>query len=77
MLMLANSQADSEMDSPHISDHDLERYCLGMIVHETELAPLEEHLLACPSCASRAQAVQEYIDALRRCAEERRTGSAS
>lgn len=31
-------------------DHDLERYCLGMVVQETELAPPEERLLACPNC---------------------------
>src|SRR5580704_11143993 len=39
----------------HIDDHDLERYHLGMIQDEGELAPLEEHLLACPECAERAE----------------------
>ena len=29
-------------NSKHITDHDLERYHLGMIVNETELAPLED-----------------------------------
>ena len=29
----------------HISDCDLERYHLGMVKDEAELAPLEEHLL--------------------------------
>ena len=28
----------------HISDHDLERYHLGMVVDEAELATLEGHL---------------------------------
>ena len=31
----------------HISDDDLERYYLGMVKDEAELAPFEEHLLAC------------------------------
>ena len=29
----------------HISDHDLERYYLGMVTDEQELAHLEEHIL--------------------------------
>jgi anti-sigma factor RsiW len=37
-----------------------------MIVEETELAALEEHLLACSACAERAQATADYIDAMRR-----------
>jgi hypothetical protein len=49
----------------HLSDHDLERYYLGMVVEEPELAPLEEHLLACPKCAIRAEEVSEYVDTLR------------
>jgi anti-sigma factor RsiW len=53
-------------DSEHVTDHDLERYHLGMIVEETELAALEEHLLACSACAERAQAAADYIDAMRR-----------
>jgi hypothetical protein len=39
----------------HISDKDLERYYLGMVTDESELAPLEEHLLACSSCAERVE----------------------
>ena len=49
----------------HISDHDLERYYLGMVKDEVELASLEEHLLACPACAERAESTQDYVDALR------------
>jgi anti-sigma factor RsiW len=49
----------------HISDDDLERYYLGMVTAEEELALLEEHLLACPSCAGRAEAAQDYVDAMR------------
>jgi hypothetical protein len=49
----------------HITDHDLERYYLGMVTDETELAALESHILACGSCAERANEAQEYVDAMR------------
>lgn len=49
----------------HISDHDLERYYLGMIVNEAEIAPLEEHLLVCPECVERAMASDTYVDHVR------------
>lgn len=49
----------------HISDHDLERYYLGMVTAEVELAPLEEHILGCPQCAQRAEHTQDYVDAMR------------
>ena len=49
----------------HISDHDLERHYLGMITDESESAPLEEHLLACPACVERAESLQDFVDALR------------
>ena len=39
----------------HISDYDLERYHLGMVKDEAELALLEEHLLWCPTCVKRAE----------------------
>ena len=48
-----------------ISDHDLERYHLGMVVDEAELAPLEEHLLVCPNCVERAEESADYVDAIR------------
>jgi hypothetical protein len=49
----------------HISDHDLERYALGTITDESQLAPLEEHLLICPECLERAQESDVYTDAIR------------
>jgi hypothetical protein len=49
----------------HISEHDLERYYLGMIKDEAELAPLEEHLLWCSKCIERAEAVDSYVDHIR------------
>ena len=39
----------------HLDDDDLEKYHLGMIEDEAELAPFEEHLIACGECASRAE----------------------
>ena len=49
----------------HISDHDLERYHLGSVTTEGELAPLEEHILACTFCAERADGIQAYVEAIR------------
>lgn len=48
----------------HISDEDLELYCLGRATNE-QLAPLEEHLLACPACLERVQRMLREIDTLR------------
>ena len=49
----------------HICDHDLERYHLGMVKDEAELAALEEHLLWCGACVDRAEAAAQYVDAVR------------
>ena len=49
----------------HISDEDLERYYLGKVTAEVELAPLEEHLLACSWCVERAEEAQDRVNAIR------------
>lgn len=49
----------------HFSDHDLERYYLGMLTEEEELARIEEHLLWCATCLARAEQAQDYVDAVR------------
>jgi hypothetical protein len=49
----------------HISDHDLERYHLGMVTDESELSALEEHLLGCHLCAVRAEESANYVDMMR------------
>jgi hypothetical protein len=49
----------------HISDHDLERYYLGHVQNEGELALLEEHLLWCEACQQRMAESDYYIDAMR------------
>ncbi|MGC9950118.1 MAG: hypothetical protein ABSF64_27450 [Bryobacteraceae bacterium] len=48
-----------------VTGHDLERYYLGMVKDETELAALDEHILACGSCAERADGAQDYVNAVR------------
>ena len=55
----------------HIDDHDLERYHLGMVKDEIELAALEEHLLWCGACVDRAEASAGYVDAVRAAACDR------
>jgi hypothetical protein len=49
----------------HISDHDLERHYLGMVTVEADLALIEEHLLWCSQCATRAEKSDAYVDAMR------------
>jgi hypothetical protein len=50
----------------HISDHDLERYYLGMIPEDSsERSAIEEHLLICVACLERAEQTQDYVDAMR------------
>ena len=49
----------------HISDHDLERYYLGVITDEAELPPLEEHLLSCHRCLDRIELVEAGVDMIR------------
>ena len=51
--------------APHVSQTDLERYYLGMVKDEAELAELEEHFLVCSACVDRAEEIQDYIDAIR------------
>lgn len=53
------------LHDPHLSQHELERYHLGMVKDEAELAPLEEHILSCAHCARRAEEIADYVDAIR------------
>jgi len=54
-----------QLSTEHTSDHDLERYCLGMVTDESELTELQEHLLWCPHCVERAEETRDYVDAMR------------
>lgn len=60
-----NPAATDPMNWPHISDDDLERYYLGLVTGESELAILEEHLLVCAECVDRMKETQDYVDAIR------------
>jgi hypothetical protein len=48
-------------DAGHISDDDLERYVMGAVKDEGELAALEGHLLVCGQCIDRADEAREYV----------------
>ena len=52
------------MERGHITDTDLERYHLGMVIG-AELDYLKDHIIGCASCAARAQGVADYVDAMR------------
>ena len=49
----------------HISVHDAERYYLGMVTTDEELAPLEGHLLWCHPCLDVVQETENYVDTIR------------
>ena len=49
----------------HIADVDFERYHLGMVTDETELASIEEHLLGCHACQQCATESDDYVDLIR------------
>jgi anti-sigma factor RsiW len=52
------------MSNQHLDDHDLERYYLGQIEDEEELANLEEHYLGCPRCAERVAEIEDEVEAI-------------
>jgi hypothetical protein len=49
----------------HLSDHDLERFHLGMVNAEGEAAVIEEHLLWCSLCIEAAEEAAEYVELIR------------
>jgi hypothetical protein len=55
----------STLSSIHPNEDSLERYAMGLINEDAELAPLEEHLLACPSCCQRAEFWEHYVWSIR------------
>ncbi len=48
----------------HITEDILEAYSLGQI-SETDVAPVEEHLLVCRECQDRLQATDLFVATLR------------
>jgi len=53
------------MDPNHISVHDAERYYLGLVTDEDELAWLEEHYLWCQPCLDLVTETEDYVDVMR------------
>jgi hypothetical protein len=48
----------------HIQEEMLERYALNQLPEE-QLAPLEEHLLGCPTCQNRLDQVDAYVQTMK------------
>lgn len=48
----------------HISEDILEQYALGRLSDDAS-APVEEHLLVCPTCQDALQEADEYIRAIK------------
>jgi hypothetical protein len=63
-IELAIAAVEQQMPG-HISVENLERYHLGDVSDEAELAPLEEHLLWCASCVGRAEETAAYIESIK------------
>jgi hypothetical protein len=53
------------MAADHIAEDYMERYLLGKVTQEEELALLEEHLLKCGQCIERAEENKEYVKTIR------------
>jgi hypothetical protein len=51
--------------SDYLDDHDLDRYYLGQIEDQEELAHLEEHYLNCPCWAEQVAVIEDVVDAIR------------
>jgi hypothetical protein len=58
-------RAEFEPFGSHLADVDLERYHLGKVIVPAEQEVLEQHLLTCPECVSRAEECATYVDAMR------------
>ena len=52
-------------DEGHISEHQLERFILGLVRDDAELERVEGHLLVCAECIDRADEAQDYIQTMR------------
>lgn len=53
------------MDGTHVSTRDAERYYLGMVTEDEELAALEEHLLWCHDCLDLVLGTENCVDTIR------------
>ena len=48
----------------HIPEDALERYALGRVPDE-DCAPLDEHLLICPTCQAGLEEMDEYVKVMK------------
>jgi len=49
----------------HIPDVELERYYLGLVTDQHELAALNTHLIGCPVCVVRSEINGAYFELMR------------
>jgi len=56
------------MDSSHLTEEKIESYSMGKLA-ESELAPVEEHLLLCGICQKQVQEMDEFVHSVRRAAK--------
>jgi len=63
--MTCPARGCASTEAGHPSEDLLERYVIGVVRDESELAPLEEHLLACPSCVARTERMEDYFWSIR------------
>jgi hypothetical protein len=54
----------------HLTEEDLEQYCLGGLT-EVRCAPLEEHLLLCETCRDRLTESDSFVTAMRQASRQR------
>jgi hypothetical protein len=52
-------------NATHPNEDALERYAMGVVRDDSELAAIEEHLLACPACVARAEDWDQYVWSVR------------
>jgi hypothetical protein len=48
----------------HISEDALERYAMQALP-QSQIGPLEQHILTCPECRVRQLAANEYVEAMK------------
>lgn len=57
------------LEDSHLTDDELELYCLNMLDEERDVPLVEEHLLYCEHCQKRLEKAQSFVDAAKSGAE--------
>ena len=63
----------ADVPSGHITEDILEAYSLGHL-SAADVAPIEEHLLVCPTCQDRLQATDLFVATIRHVLREPHPG---